>query len=386
MKLPIFALPFLFASTSPQLLTAAPSAGSVAEASAYQGTAAAGIVARFERGIEGGLTSTQRDGVRQAAESYVRDRAANPTAAQQQFDGVISALFNPSVYNDVYVPNRTYFLSGKGTAPKTNNALAPAAGIVARFERGIEGGLTSTQRDGVRQAAESYVRDRAANPTAAQQQFDGVISALFNPSVYNDVYVPNRDFFLNGGARKNQAANTRAGAGTRSGADAGQAAAGIVARFERGIEGGLTSTQRDGVRQAAESYVRDRAANPTAAQQQFDGVISALFNPSVYNDVYVPNRTYFLSGKGTAPKTNNALAPAAGIVARFERGIEGGLTSTQRDGVRQAAESYVRDRAANPTAAQQQFDGVISALFNPSVYNDVYVPNRNFFLNGQQKR
>ncbi|WP_303311249.1 hypothetical protein, partial [Hymenobacter sp. BT730] len=37
-----------------------------------------------------------------------------------------------------------------------------------------------------------------------------------------------------------------------------QAGAAILERFEVGIPGGLTTTQRDRIRQAAESFARDR--------------------------------------------------------------------------------------------------------------------------------
>ncbi|SHJ81040.1 hypothetical protein SAMN02745146_0223, partial [Hymenobacter daecheongensis DSM 21074] len=44
----------------------------------------------------------------------------------------------------------------------------------------------------------------------------------------------------------------------------------------------------------------------------------------------------------TTTLQQSTTAQAAAILNRFEQGIPGGLTTTQRDQIRQAAESYVR--------------------------------------------
>ncbi|UOQ55446.1 hypothetical protein [Hymenobacter cellulosivorans] len=162
-------------------------------------------------------------------------------------------------------------------------------------------------------------------------------------------------------------------------------AAAILNRFEQGIPGGLTTTQRDQIRQAAESYARDRATISAEAQKVFEATLQAVLNPSVYQDVYVANRDYFLSGRGqrpaAGPRTN--VQQGSAILTRFERGIPGGLTTTQRDQIRQAAESYANNRTTDAAGALTAFESTLKAVLNPSVYQDVYLARRDYFLNGQ---
>ncbi|UOQ74701.1 hypothetical protein [Hymenobacter cellulosilyticus] len=351
----------------------------------------AAILNRFEQGITGGLTTTQRDQIRQAAESYVRDRGSNQAGAQKQFEVTLQNVLNPSIYNDVYLANRNYFLSGQGQRPQTGarTNVQEASAILTRFERGITGGLTTTQRDQIRQSAESYARDRAGDQAGAQKQFEITLQNVLNPSIYNDVYLANRDYFLSGRGQVNRTPRPGGNGGNGGGARQTQSttaqAAAILNRFEQGITGGLTTTQRDQIRQAAESYARDRVGDQAGAQKQFEVTLQNVFNPSVYNDVYLANRNYFLSGQGQRPQsgTRTNVQEASAILTRFERGIPGGLTTTQRDQIRQAAESYARDRAGDQAGAQKQFEVTLQNVFNPSVYNDVYLPRRAYFLSGQ---
>ncbi|PJJ59268.1 hypothetical protein [Hymenobacter chitinivorans] len=353
-------------------------------------TQAAAILNRFEQGIPGGLTTSQRDQIRQAAESYARDRGTSQANAQKQFEGVLQTVLNPSVYNDVYLANRDYFLSGRGQRPQSGGSRTgnqEASAILTRFERGIPGDLTTTQRDQIRQAAETYARDRVTSQANAQQQFEGTLQTILNPSVYNDVYLANRDYFLSGRGQLSRTPRGGNNAGTGRGANQSTStqAAAILNRFEQGIPGGLTTSQRDQIRQAAETYARDRGTSQANAQQQFEGTLQAVLNPSVYNDVYVANRNYFLSGQGQRPQagTRTSSQDASAILTRFERGIPGGLTTSQRDQIRQAAETYARDRGTSQANAQKQFEGTLQTILNPSVYNDVYLARRAYFLSGQ---
>jgi hypothetical protein len=75
----------------------------------------------------------------------------------------------------------------------------------------------------------------------------------------------------------------------------------------------------------------------------------------------------------------NTAQPAA-IVNRLEQ-LLGGLDNGQRDAARQLAETYVRDKGQNASAATTQFDNSLRTSLSPAQF-EKYQANRNFVLNG----
>lgn len=205
----LFALSLTGAAMSPAVAADAHVARAVQQGNRTIGEEAAAIVARLERGL-GGLNDGQRNSLRQAAESYARDRRASQqngdatlmNAATVQFDRVAEAALSPS-QNQVYLANKPFFLSGQGNnpaqgQPRTSNTVV--AGIVNRFEQGLNG-LNDGQREAIRQLAESYVRDRDTLPTDAITQFENGLQQALRPDQFS-AYQSRKQYYLNGGGQR----------------------------------------------------------------------------------------------------------------------------------------------------------------------------------------
>jgi uncharacterized protein (DUF2252 family) len=160
------------------------------------------IVNRLEQ-LVGTLDNGQRDAARQIAETYVRDRGQNASAATTQFETALRNGLAPAQFAQ-YQSNREYVLNGTGARPSaaqgTRTQGETAGAIITRLERTV-GTLDNGQRDAGRQVAETYVRDRGQNASAATAQFEGALRSGLTPAQF-EKYQANRDFVLNGGNRR----------------------------------------------------------------------------------------------------------------------------------------------------------------------------------------
>ncbi|WP_375417391.1 hypothetical protein [uncultured Hymenobacter sp.] len=414
-----FAIQGLVAGTMPVLAVLAPNQAA-AQNTESMVIAGAAIGNRLEQ-LLGGVGASQRDVARQAAESYVAQSRAAQTAEQRagataQFDRVIQTNFNASQYQ-AYQTNREFVLTGQGQLPggastgqTGQRSLAEAGSAIAlRIERAL-GALGASQREELRQAAESLAGQRreaqgdAARLAAADQQFESVLKRILNPTQFQQ-YLNNRSSFLygpngqngQGTRRNNRRANGQQGAVQGNQESMVIAGAAIGNRLEQ-LLGGVGASQRDVARQAAESYVAQSRAAQTAEQRagataQFDRVIQTNFNASQYQ-AYQTNREFVLTGQGQLPggastgqTGQRSLAEAGSAIAlRIERAL-GALGASQREELRQAAESLAGQRreaqgdAARLAAADQQFESVLKRILNPTQFQQ-YLNNRSSFLYG----
>ncbi|MCC2547198.1 hypothetical protein LJY25_12130 [Hymenobacter sp. BT175] len=364
---------------------------------------AAGIVNRMEQ-LLGGLNNGQRDGLRQIANTYVRDRGQNEAGARTQFETNLRSGATAEQFQ-LYQNNREYVLTGKGPRPtevRGPRTQGEAAGAITnRFEQRF-GELHTNQRDAIRQIAETYVRDRGQNEAGARGQFEAGLKTLVTAEQFQQ-YQSNPEFFLNGRGQRTGGTKTQpqtpgalyqtsgeAAAQGQNGenqtATAAAQAAGIVNRMEQ-LLGGLNNGQRDGLRQIANTYVRDRGQNEAGARTQFETNLRSGATAEQFQ-LYQNNREYVLTGKGPRPtevRGPRTQGEAAGAITnRFEQRF-GELHTNQRDAIRQIAETYVRDRGQNEAGARGQFEAGLKTLVTAEQFQQ-YQSNPEFFLNGRGQR